>query len=342
MNVLNHWNPELYMSKRIDQLDLNWQFPTKEQWKNWQLASRQSFIRRLGALPQFSSQFHEQILEEAECDYGARQRINISTFSDIPMPIYVLSPYGAERRPVVIALHGHGFGSRDIVGLDPQGHPKRDSGYQKNFAIELCRRGFVVIAPEILGFGDRRFQADIDKGPGQSSCMRLSGTLLEIGETLMGHRANEVSRLIDYASTRYDMDGARVGVMGISGGGTVAVAAAVLDERLRAVVISGYANTFRDSILDRQHCMCNYVPGTYVETDMPEIIGLIAPRPLLIESGLEDTNYPIRGSREAAARLQRIYNAAQAPEALAIDQFNGGHEISGAKAYDWLENIFLQ
>jgi len=178
----------------------------------------------------------------------------------------------------------------------------------------------------------------VDRGPGQSSCHRLSGTLLEIGETLMGHRANEVSRLIDYASTRRDMDGSRIGVMGISGGGTVAAAAAVLDERIGATVISGYANTFKDSILDRQHCMCNYVPGTYKETDMPEIIGLIAPRPLLIESGSEDTNYPIRSSREAADRLRRIYEAVSAPEAFVAAQFDGGHEISGEAAYGWLAN----
>lgn len=82
--------------------------------------------------------------------------------------------------------------------------------------------------------------------------------------------------------------------------------------------------------------MCNYAPGLYKTADMPEIIRLIAPRHLLIESGLEDSNYAMGGSREAADRLRRIYEAAQAPESFVVDEFDGSHEISGAVAYDWL------
>lgn len=73
--------------------------------------------------------------------------------------------------------------------------------------------------------------------------------------------------------------------MGISGGGLVAAFASALDERIKAAVVSGYVNTFEASIMAIRHCIDNYVPGLLQDAEMPDIVGLIAPRPLLIESG---------------------------------------------------------
>ena len=42
------------------------------------------------------------------------------------------------------------------------------------------------------------------------------------------------------------------------------------------------------------HCSCNYVPGVMRSFDMGVILtGLIAPRPLVIVNGLNDTIFPI-------------------------------------------------
>lgn len=55
-----------------------------------------------------------------------------------------------------------------------------------DFAVELVRRGMVVAAPELLGFGDRRYPEDKAIGPKQSSCLRLAVHLLMLGRTLAG------------------------------------------------------------------------------------------------------------------------------------------------------------
>ena len=60
---------------------------------------------------------------------------------------------------------------------------------------------------------------------------------------------------------------------------------AALEPRIRAAFISGYLNTFRDSIMSLSHCIDNYVPGILNWAEMYDVAGLIAPRPLFAESG---------------------------------------------------------
>jgi cephalosporin-C deacetylase-like acetyl esterase len=64
--------------------------------------------------------------------------------------------------------------------------------------------------------------------------------------------------------------------MGISGGGTVSLFSAAVDKRIKVAVVSGYFNTFRDSILSLSHCLDNYVPGILNYVEMYDLAGLVA------------------------------------------------------------------
>ena len=68
-------------------------------------------------------------------------------------------------------------------------------------------------------------------------------------------------------------------------------------------MVSGYLNTFRDSIGSLAHCIDNYVPGILNWAEMHDIAGLIAPRPLFVESGEKDNIFPIAASK--ASRVAR-------------------------------------
>ncbi|WP_240763179.1 alpha/beta hydrolase family protein [Paenibacillus thalictri] len=194
-----------------------------------------------------------------------------------------------------------------------------------------------MIIPELLGLGDRRLNQDRDKDPKENSCFRLSTNLLMAGKTLAGLRVHEMMSCIDYLLSRGDVDAGRIGCMGFSGGALVSALTAAVDERIRAAVISGYANTYEDSILAKPHCADNYIPGLYRYAEMPDLFGLIAPRPLLIEAGEADRGFPLHGALKAINRLQAIYQAAEASEHIAADVHPGEHEVSGRLAYDWLE-----
>ncbi|WP_077622595.1 hypothetical protein [Sediminibacillus massiliensis] len=87
----------------------------------------------------------------------------------------------------------------------------------------------------------------------------------------------------------------------------VAAFTAALDERVKATVLSGFTNTFKGSIMAMHHCIDNYLPGILRYAELPDIIGLIAPRPLFVEAGEEDPIFPVEHVRTALSRLKKIY-----------------------------------
>ncbi|SFF17037.1 Dienelactone hydrolase [Paenibacillus algorifonticola] len=306
-----------------------------------------AFGRLLGHYPVNEPQHLEpRLLERTPCNGYVRERVEIATVDGLRMAMYVLLPQSpaAEPAPAVIACHGHGYGSREIVGLDPDGSERSGTpGLHKDFALALVREGYVVAAPELIGFGDRRLDEDKAADSAvKNSCFMLAAHLLLTGRTLAGLRVYETSRAIDYLQQRADVDSNNIAIMGISGGGLVAGFTAAMDDRIRCAVVSGYASLFADSILTRNHCLDNYIPGVLLEAEMPELLGLIAPRGLFLESGAADHLFPREPARQAYAELRGIYSAAGVPDAVQAVFFDGGHEIHGTAAYAWLRKQLLE
>ena len=124
---------------------------------------------------------------------------------------------------------------------------------------------------------------------------------------MIGWRVYDVMRTIDWIETRSELDAKRVGCMGISGGGTCTTFSAALEPRIKAAMISGYLNTFRDSVMSISHCIDNYVPGILNWAEMYDVAGLIAPRPLFVESGEKDNIFPIAASNASFERVKKVY-----------------------------------
>ncbi|PDO11631.1 MAG: dienelactone hydrolase [Candidatus Reconcilbacillus cellulovorans] len=305
---------------------------------------RQRLAEALGDFPEREEPLDPVVLERTACDGYIRERVEFGTGDGLRLPAYVLVP--AERPgpfPAVLALHGHGFGSREALGLNVDGSERTGNfGIHRRFAVELVRRGLLVVAPEMAGFGDRRLEADVQEGPDRSSCATLAVHLLMYGKTLAGLRVFEARRSIDYMLERPDVDGNRIGCIGFSGGGLVAAYASALDSRIRATALCGFVNTFKGSILARNHCLDNYVPGLLRYAELPEWIGLIAPRPLFVETGLYDRVFPAEHAREALAVLEAVYTSFGAADLLAYDFFPGGHEVGGQRVFDWMAAVLLK
>jgi len=83
--------------------------------------------------------------------------------------------------------------------------------------------------------------------------------------------------------------------------------------------------------------MLNGVPGLLRWAEKGDIAGLIAPRPLLVESGSADNCYSRESQLTAYEVVERIYQVARAPDRLDLDRYEGPHQWSGRKAWDWLE-----
>lgn len=335
------WNPDDYLRNMMAQgsPELSFKASSMEEMQGWQLRLRDRFVQLLGGFPDENAALTPVRLESVDCGDYIRYRVEIGTYAGLRMPCYLLVPNSADAmpRPAVIALHGHGpGGSKSPVGLNPDGADADNPDYHNNFAIALVRAGYIALVPELLGFGERKLEEDADQ---DNSCHRISTLLLALGKTMAGVRVYETLRCIDYLQSLPEVDGHRIGCMGISGGGLVAAYAAAIDQRLRAAVVSGFFNTFEASILSIRHCVDNYVPGLSAVAEMPDLFGLIAPRPLLLESGIRDHIFPIEAVKASYPLLEKMYATAGAPGNLDIDLFDRGHEISGAKAYEWFKRL---
>jgi hypothetical protein len=111
---------------------------------------------------------------------------------------------------------------------------------------------------------------------------------------------------------------------------------ATLEPRIRAALVSGCLNTFRDSILSLSHCIDNYVPGILKWAEMYDVAGLIAPRALFAESGERDHIFPIEASRASFARVKKIYEVFGAAERAEQEIFDAGHVFHGTRGLPFL------
>lgn len=240
--------------------------------------------------------------------------------------------------PTIICLPGHGRGADEIVGIDENGRDNENiETYQHNFALQCVRRGYATLALEMIGFGHRRDTAARKRGASASSCMPAAGAALMLGESMVGWRVWDVIRAIDWLTNLSDVDSSRIGLMGISGGGTVASYAAAIDDRVSLTMLSGSFCTFRDSIFSVAHCIDNYVPGILKFFEVADLAALIAPRLLFCESGSKDDIFPEPGVRTAFEESLKNYKAFQAADHISLDIFNAGHIFDGRQAFPWIE-----
>lgn len=317
------------------------QATTRGEAERWQEALRCKLTELVGGFPQQSCILHPQVLASHEFDNYTRETVQFQSRQNMTVFGYLLLPKAfSSPGPAVLCLAGHGRGVDDIVGIEEDGGMRTAyGGYQNDFALQCVEHGYAVLAIEQFGFGHRRDNAARQRGAGNSSCQPSAGAAFLLGQTMVGWRVYDAMRALDYLATRPEIDSQRIGIMGISGGGTTTFFAAALDTRFKAAVVSGYFNTFRDSILSLSHCIDNYIPSVLKYAEMFDIAGLIAPRAMFVESGTEDTIFPIEATRFAVNRAKKIFGVFGADDKLGFEAFEAGHSFHGIGAFQFLNEV---
>lgn len=239
---------------------------------------------------------------------------------------YLLIPDSAHQRPAPAALAPHPTHRRgkDVVSIHGVG-PNRDYGW------ELARRGYVVLAPDIIGSGERLAPGE-DYGDTAGFYRRNPGWTI-IGRMLVDHRQG-----VDLLAALPEVDGSRIVAIGHSLGGYNSVFLAGLDDRIRATVSScgtsmwaGDPNPGRwfrgQPFIHLPRLGDDYDAGA-MPFEWHEIAALVAPRPLLIFSTREDDCFPHYGSIAAGmAEVRRLYAALDHPQDFEFLLGSGGHDF---------------
>jgi dienelactone hydrolase len=317
---------------------MRFQARSRAQAEAWQQALRAKVIELIGGFPASRSPLRPITLETRTFPAYRREKIVFDSRPGVSVLAYLLLPAKAQRRAAtVICVPGHGRGVDDIVGIDEQGRDRMDkSGYQHDFAIQVAEAGLAALAIEPMAFGCRRDPLNARQGLSHKGCEPAAGAALLLGETMIGWRVWDVLRAMDYIGTRPELDADRVGCMGISGGGTTSLFSAALEPRLRAAMVSGYLNTFRDSIGSLAHCVDNYVPGILNWAEMHDVAGLIAPRPLFVESGEKDNIFPVAASIASFKEVREIYSVFDAGDRIEQEVFPDEHSFWGKRGIPFM------
>jgi len=288
-----------------------------------------------------------QILEETDMGNYTRRKILLQTEPTVFMPVYVLIPKKKrEHSPCVIATHGHGSSGKNAIAYRTEIPSVKEmiEKYNYTYGIRLVEMGYTVFCPDARGFGERREkrgQTDEEHAFLNSTCAELNRMAISLGLSLTGLWIWDLMRLVDYIRQNPETSRSRIGCVGLSGGGLQCLWLSALDDRIACGVVSGYFYGYGDSLLRMPgNCSCNYVPGLWKVADMGDIGALIAPRPLLVETGTVDHLNGARGvtnAKEQVAVTRQAYAVFGSQEKLVHDIFEGPHRFHGEKAYPFME-----
>ena len=305
----------------------------------WQELLRQK-VRSMLVLPQAGNfDLEAETLWRMEHPLGTIEKVVFQSEPVAHVVAYVCLP--ANVQPPYqywICMQGHSTGAHVSIGraFNKESETIVVEG-DRDYGLECMRRGYAAICIEQRGFGER--SEKLQSFRSDNFCHDASMQALLLGRTLMGQRVTDVDRTIDYLQSRGDALMDRIGVLGNSGGGTTSIFSAALLARVAYAMPSCSVCTMRSSLLKIFHCSCNFIPGLLAVAEIGDILGLAAPKPVVVIAGKTDSIFPIDGTREAFAQLERIYQAAGAGDRCRLVEGPEGHRFYAELGWEQMEKL---
>ena len=323
----NDWQPEL-----------SFKGSNKQDFDKWQKTAHSKLLSLLGDLP-------EKVGLEAEVEYSVRdkelirERVVFDVDEYMSIPCQVLKPVDMKSdgsNAAILCSHGHGaYGKDPVAGMRSGASYSADiERMNYNYAEQMAKAGYLTITPDLRVFGER---GDGDNPfPGRDKCNVnfIKGAML--GVYTLSLNIFDLMRCVDYLQTRPEVDPGRIGMMGLSQGGTMTTFTTAVDKRIKAADIIGYVNPWNGFAINRANfCGSQIVPEVYKYFDTHDIAGMIAPRPLLLEMGIYDVCFYLQDLIKGYEGTKKIYEAAGAGDVIYKDIHPRPHAFSGDVAFEF-------
>jgi dienelactone hydrolase len=268
----------------------------------------------LGPMP-CTCPLEAKVLQTVDCNRYRRITVEYAVEPHERIRSFLLIPKASNgKMPAIFAHHQHNrefqWGKSEVAGL--AGDPTQA------YAAELAERGYVVLAPDALAFEERNWSFPT----GQAEYFELATRLVK-GKTLLAKCLHDVSAGISFLSSLPEVDPERIGFIGHSYGGRMAIWASAHDERIRASVSNCGCVNYKDSLTHDTGIQMEFcLPGVLLHGDVEDIVRMVAPRALLLQATAED-----RWSRGAEPMYQ--YARSAFPEGkLVLSLWPGDHLFS--------------
>jgi cephalosporin-C deacetylase-like acetyl esterase len=290
---------------------------------------RARVLELIGGLPDYRGPLNAKITRTTEQKGYVIENVIFESLPQLFVTANVYRPEETGRHPAV---------------LMPMGHWEQGKMAGQWIATNLALKGFVVMAFDPIGQGERqqaydpRISKSIIGGSTEQHFMAGAQSIL-MGQSFARYRIWDGMRALDYLTSRSDVDPERIGCTGCSGGGTLTTYISALDPRVKVAAPACYMNSFRTlfagPVGDSEQSFPNFLSSGLDQTDYVE---LFAPKPWLIASTQEDFFTPA-GAKQVYEEARGWYRIFDAEDRIQWVVGPGGHgtprEVREA-IYGWM------
>ena len=229
--------------------------------------------------------------------------------------------------------------------LFPLGHWEQGKPAAQQMAGNFALKGFVVLAYDPMGQGerlqafDRRWGSSLAGGSVQQH-LQAGGQSLLLGESYARYHIWDAKRALDYLVSRAEVDGRRIGCTGCSGGGTITTYISALDDRIKAAAPACYMNSWRLLLTgptgDAEQTFAGFLAAGL---DQADYIELFSPKPWLMASTEKDFFTPA-GAKIVYDEAARWYSMLKVPDRVKWVVGPGEHGtplLVREAIYEWMQ-----
>jgi cephalosporin-C deacetylase-like acetyl esterase len=274
--------------------------------ENRKRSVREKILKLMGGLPDYKGPLNPRITGRLDNGAFTIEKVIYESLPGFFITANVYTPKRPGRYPGILLQNGH----------TQEGKPEL-----QRLAANLALKGFVVLSLDPIGQGEREqsYSRELERsaaGWSTNEHLQAETQSLLIGQSLARYFIWDGIRSLDYLTSRSDVDAARIGAVGCSGGGALTTYIGALDRRVKAVASACSTNSFRVMFgrpvpKGEFHAEMSLPGFVAQELDAADFVELAAPTPWVILATEQDFFTP-DGAKlvyEEARQWYGIYGA---------------------------------